>query len=401
MLARSLYSAFFFTGVASASSYALTIALTYWLVPEIYGRYLLAIAWGAGLGLIVDFATSSVFSHMAIREYPERRAIGIVLGIRTNLFSIVAAFIVLSSLMPFGGVPRESVVFLLPALNFGYIYEFIGKNVLYAKLQAVDKILFASLFLFFYYSKLDPSTSLVVAYFLAATSSILLQLYFVRSKVFGVEWGSYSEFWVYGRVYGVFVVMAIAQYTYGGWIRVFIERDFGVEVFASVSLALQLVAFTSIAQCQIDRVFRPQIVKTIGAGYAVNWVLLKASLLKYVIFAWLPIAILSLLVFVYAHQIFDLIFDENYRSGGMALRIVSPLIATVGLIRLCDHLFLSLDRFYVNFFLTLGVVISFLCSLFFFPPNSWSEYLQGMVAFQLIHILVATVLLTRMFGGLR
>lgn len=389
---KSISTASFISLLSAVASLLLTIILAKASNPLEYGTYLKYIAWASLLITIIDFASEKAFVHFALDK--KNGVIGAISCIFTLKIFLLFLFIFINSLMfalGFVYLPWKTFMFVFPALNIGYLFEYYKKNIQYAFIVFFEKF-FLLLFNLLWLSFFDFGMGVYFSYFFITLISILLQYIFFKNELIGIKLASKNEVAGYIIKYWALLVLTIAQLCYGVISRLIIELKFDIEVFANLTIAFQILALASILQSQIDRVFRPLIVK---ATFDKDKKLFQTYLYKYLLYFTLPLAALCVLFYFYITPFIIMVYGQDYSLAGKMLSILCPIFVSVSLMRLMDIFAIAFDCIKIN--LNINIICSvIMCIILFFLPSNLelSIFLIVIVAMQYLQVMAFGVVLT-------
>ena len=387
-----LSKATIFSGLSAILSYTLTIYLARIGGPEKYGFYAYCINWSGLIATFIGFSSSNTFSHLVTINKSKQVAFNIALAVKILLLTII--LIIFPLLHKYFSVPLMALFFIIPVFYLGGIYEYDKKNVRFSAYDFFEKILLLSLnvlviqiygfssIIFFVYA----CVTLFILYLQMKdnlglfTNFSLPKLSLVRNYV--------NKYWP------VFFVL-LSQIAYGNISRLIIEQKFGVTTFAVVTISFQIIAIAQILQVQIDRIFRPQFIKSFINKDNKK---VKMLILKYFKYGTLPLICFSLLIKFYSSIFINYAFGEEYLDASRYLSYLYPIIISVNLIRLSDIIFIALDKLKLNliinfsFSLLMLIAISIISS--YYPID---QVLESMVIFQFLQVLATLIVLVKKY----
>jgi O-antigen/teichoic acid export membrane protein len=388
---KSISTASIISMTSAIASLLLTIILAKASSPLEYGTYLKYIAWASLLITIIDFASEKAFVHFALDK--KNGVVNALSCIFTLKIFILLLFIFINSLM-FAleslYLPWKTLMFVLPALNVGYLFEYYKKNIQYAFIVFFEKfslLLFNLIWLVFF----EFGIGVYFLYFFITLLSLLLQYIFFKNEIIEIKFVSKNEVVGYILKYWPLLALSIAQLCYGVISRLIIELKFDVEVFANMTIAFQILALVSILQSQIDRVFRPLIVE---ATFDKDKKLFQSYLYKYILYFTLPLAFLSILLYFYVTPFVIMVYGQEYILAGKIISILCPVLVSVSLMRLMDIFAIAFDYTKIN--LNINIICSvIMCIILFFLPSSLELFifLIVIVAMQYLQVMAFGVVL--------
>jgi O-antigen/teichoic acid export membrane protein len=357
-LFKSIRNATFISAIGTIASYALTIILARMSdSAEPFGIYMLCLTWAAVMTVLIDCASSSSFSHISIKSDNIQAAFNTVITVRLVAFLGLCLIFTLAKISKLTDLPWQVLIFIIPSLNLGILFEYYRTNTEFAVIICIEKIslfLMCNLLLKYY----SFETSIYLSYATIAIFSLVYQALIQFSHVRQFKFTSCSIVSNYLVLYWPIILIGVSQIGYGHVSRLVIEYKQGIIVFASLSLAFQIVSIASMIQTQVDRSFRPALIDSI---HKKDLNKLRILLQQYFGIGVLPMILLSLICYVSAPYFISFVFGPEYQIASDILQVISPLFLSISLMRLSDHIMLGLDLFKQN--LTINFCTSFLMIL--------------------------------------
>jgi len=401
-LIKTLGSSTVISGLGSISSFYLTLLLAKEGGPVEFGLYAKAITWALILTVLIDFSAEKVFVHFAITlNRGVQYALNCVMTLKAYVFLVVV--LTYLSFYFFSGLdlyPWQAVFFILPAFNLGPIFEYHNKNITFAALICFEKVLLLTIN-FAWISIFSFGVEAYYIYFFVSSISLAMQVSRYKNLIFSMRLALVRDVFGFLHQYWSLVVLGISQLGYGVVSRLIIGSKFDITVFANITLAFQIVALTSIIQSQVDRVFRPLFVKSISDF---RQDIYKNLIYKYLTIYTLPMVFVSTFLYFFSSNLASFLYGDQYTLAGSSLSYLSPLIVTVGLIRLCDNVAVPFNFVRVNLVVNLTTITVLLSALSLLASGyPVSTYLGLIVFVQLIHIMICMFFVSRYskkwFGG--
>lgn len=320
-------------------SYVLTIMLARDSGVAPFGEYMLCLAWAAIITVFIDCASDAAFSHLSINSGNIQSSFNTAMTIRVAALLILVGLFGLVKATGLINVPWLVFIFVLPAFNLGLLFEFYRSNIEFAAIICVEKIAllivnFSLLFL------VKFEVAVYLSYATVTLVSLAWQAYLHRNHIRAFRPATAHSIKAYANSYWPLLLIALAQISYGHISRLVIEGKQGLVVFASVSLAFQVIALASIIQTQVDRNFRPMIIEIVRVGDTRRF---RELISHYFLISTLPMAICSMIIFLIAPWLVNILFGPEYELAGQVLREISPLFVSISLMRLTDLIMLALD----------------------------------------------------------
>lgn len=334
----------------TSASYALTIMLARDSGAAPFGEYMLCLAWAAIMTVLIDCASDATFSHLTINSGNIQSSFNTAMTIRVVALLILVGLFGLVKMTGLIDVPWLVFIFVFPAFNLGLLFEFYRSNIEFAAVICVEKIaLFIVNFALLSFVKFEVAVYL--SYAGVTLVSLAWQAYRHSNHIRAFRPATAHSIKAYVNFYWPLLLIALAQISYGHLSRLVIEGKQGIVVFASVSLAFQVIALASIVQTQVDRNFRPMIIEIVRVGDTSRF---RELISHYLLIATLPMAIGSIIIFIIAPWLIDFLFGPKYQIAGQVLREISPMFVSISLMRLTDLIMLALDLVRQSLAINLG-----------------------------------------------
>lgn len=323
----------------TSASYALTIMLARDSGAAPFGEYMFCLAWAAIMTVLIDSASDAAFSHLSINGGNIQAAFNTVMTIRAAVLLVLIGIFGFARAIGLIDIPWLVFIFVFPAFNLGILFEFYRSNVGFAAVICVEKIalLMVNIALL---SFVKFEVAVYLSYATITLISLAWQVYRYSNHIRALRLATVHSIKAYVNSYWPLLLIALAQISYGHLSRLVIEGKQGIVVFASVSLAFQVIALASIIQTQVDRTFRPMIIETVKVGDTSR---LRELISHYLLIATLPMAIGAIIIFIVASWLIEFLFGPEYQLAGQVLREISPLFVSISLIRLTDLTMLALN----------------------------------------------------------
>ncbi len=334
----------------TSASYALTIMLARDSGAAPFGEYMLCLAWAAIMTVLIDCASDAAFSHLSINGGNVQAAFNTVMTIRAAALLVLIGLFGFAKAIGLIDAPWLVFIFVFSAFNLGLLFEFYRSNIGFAAIIFVEKIaLLIVNFALLSFVKFEVAVYL--SYATVTLVSLAWQAYLHSNHIRAFRPATAHSIKAYVNFYWPLLLIALAQISYGHLSRLVIEGKQGIVVFASVSLAFQVIALASIVQTQVDRNFRPMIIETVRVGDTSR---LRELISHYLLIATLPMAIGAIIIFIIAPWLIDFLFGPEYQLAGQVLREISPMFVSISLMRLTDLIMLALDLVRQSLAINLG-----------------------------------------------
>jgi PST family polysaccharide transporter len=322
----------------TTASYALTIMLARNSGVAPFGEYMLCLAWATILIVLIDCASDAAFSHLSINSGDIQSSFNTVMTIRVATLMILVGIFGIAKATALIDIPWSVFIFAFPAFNLGLLFEFYRSNIEFAAIICLEKIVLL-IVNFELLSLVNFEVAVYLSYATVTLASLAWQAYIHSNHIRAFRPATAPSIKAYLNSYWPLLMIALAQISYGHISRLVIEGKQGLVAFVSVSLAFQVIAIASIIQTQVDRNFRPMFIEIVRVGDASR---LRELISHYLLISTLPMAIGSIIIFMIAPWLINILFGLEYQMAGQVLREISPLFVSINLMRLTDLLMLSL-----------------------------------------------------------
>jgi O-antigen/teichoic acid export membrane protein len=337
-LTRSVGNSTLISAFGTVVSYALTILLARDSGVTQFGEYLLCLAWAAIMTVLIDCASDAAFSHLSINNENVQSSFNTAVTIRLAALLCSVGLFGFAKATDLIDITWLVFIFVMPAFNLGLLFEYYRSNIVFASIICAEKIALL-LTTFSLLSFVRFEVAVYLSYAAVTLVSLAWQAYLHGNHIRAFRPARTHAIKAYGDSYWPLLFIALAQMGYGHFSRLIIESKQGIVVFASVSLAFQVIALASVVQNQVDRSFRPMIIETVRAADTFK---LRQLIVQYLLISTLPMAIGMIILIVTAPRLINFIFGSEYRLAGQVLTEISPLFISVSLMRLTDLIMLAL-----------------------------------------------------------
>lgn len=379
--------------VSTSCNYFLTLMLARQGAEGEFAFYAYCLTWSAILISVVDMCSEQVFVHRAVRTKDLYATIWTVLVARSFAITLILAIWFASSIFVEDPLPLYVLLMLMPSLNLGVVFEYSGKNITFVKVVLLERLLLLTS-IYLVISKFGFTYHVFLAYFGVTSLIVLLQVFLLRSTVRMVKFGKLSDVKSYIADYWPMFLIVQSQLGYGYLSRLIIESKKGLDVFASVALALQIVNLVALFQTQVDKIFRRRIIESVNENDTTG---LKILVQHYLAFTTLPIAFVVVVFMVFSRQLAAVLFPEGYDELGDSIRILSPLMVSINLSRLSDILWTAIAQPKVNMQITTVAVFTLLSILSVMNQAPLLYYLLAIVLVQYAQVTISITYFYRAF----
>jgi len=381
---KSLFTSSFYSGLGSVFAFTLTIVLAHNESREAFADLLYSIAWGLIFAQMIDFGAEQCLTHFNTgSKIKFEIALPSVYLVKVCVLLVLLSVVLILNIAGAGDVPISAFLFVVPGFYFGPIFEMRSLVSVYAKILLIERVALLVVS-YLYLSVLPLGVAFYCVYFLISLASICAQVRILRLGVGAFKKYNLSVALSYAASYWTIVVILLSQVSYGHISRLIIESKLGVLVFASVSLAFQIVNAISIIQTQVDRHLRPKIMLSLKLCEFRKF---NALTVKYLSLYLFPLFLVGAFVYLFAGGMVFTIFGSKWVEVSESLRCLSPMVVTVAVLRFLDIVVVGLDSGRFSMLLNVSVALVMSISLFVMPVGRVvDDYLFVVVGFQILHI---------------
>lgn len=376
--------------------YVLTIVLARAGAGETYGTYAYFLSWAAILVTVISYVSDQVFAKFFSVSASLQHALNVVFSIKSVLLGLVLLGILVVHYAISPEVSLRVLLLIVPAFNLGIVFEVLNRNVMYASIVLLEKLalLLVNFILLDIY---DFEKVVYLSFFFVSLSSLVVQYIYFRKYVLRLSLASICDIIAYLRQYSSVFFIVLTQLAYGHFSRILIEHKKGVETFAYLSLAFQIISVAAIFQSQVDRVFRRRLITSFSRP---DFVEIRSVLLSYFTLTTFPLVCFAIALYCNAERIALALFGVEYEGVGYVLKLLSPLILSINLMRLGDIIWISINKTIPNFLITSLFTLSLLLSLSLLPAElGLSSFLEFIVAFQFCQIATSFLCIHKFVKG--
>lgn len=341
MMNRKLIPAISISGTNAVVGLITTMFLARVADVEEYGLYLLMFANATILNLIIDYSSEKCFiDFCSNKNFKFNKAISNIITLRFLLLIVITIGISIYNIISNNEFGMLLILFLIPSQYLGCLYEKLDRNITYVLILFLEKIIMLALsFLLLELMNSDFYPTICLAYFISSILTLILQYSLVKKYV--IFNPNFRDIFLYIRSYFLVLAIAILQLSYTVLSRLIIEKNYGIDTFLGISIALQIISLGSIYQTQIDKVFRK---KLNDEYYNHNSNNLKFIIAEYFKFAIMPMITISLLIFYFSNDILNFIYGEKYSEYSSILSVLSFILITIPILRLFDLISIIVNK---------------------------------------------------------
>jgi O-antigen/teichoic acid export membrane protein len=199
-------------------------------------------------------------------------------------------------------------------------------------------------------------------------SSLFFQLNF-NKKYFGKNFSlNISDAIFILKKNYLLVVVNISAFFYGGYSRLILESQYGLETLGIYSAGLQITNAVTILQSQIDRVWRLDISIAIKEQ---NIKILKKLIKEYFIFTTIPLTFAAFIIYFSSDLIENYFFSESYNGLSSILEILCFFFITLNFDSLSRICWVALGKFKEYAIISIVAPVTII-SILIFSENTYS-----------------------------
>ncbi len=334
--------------VVAGLSYILTIALANYLGPQDFGFYSYVLVLAASFTIFIDYATDISAASLMAENKSIKKTFRVIYSVRILIYTILFGLSWIIFLINFLSFSEKLDLFIgfnaliLPALYTSFLFELRRKNATFLIIYGIERIIYiiaiASLILFDF---LDIRIIFLI-FLIISISSLFYQLNF-NKKYFGNNFSINlnDAVFVLKKNY-LLVIVNISAFFYGGYSRLILEGQYGLETLGIYSAGLQITNAVTILQSQIDRVWRLDISIAIKQQNIKN---LKKLIKEYFIFTTIPLTFAALIIYFSSDFIESYFFSDSYRGLSSILKILCFFFITLNFDSLSRICWVALGKF--------------------------------------------------------
>lgn len=334
--------------VVAGLSYILTIALANYLGPQDFGFYSYVLVLAASLTIFIDYATDISAASLMAENKSIKKTFIVIYSVRILIYIILFGLSWLIFLINFLSPSEKLDLFIgvnaliLPALYTSFLFELRRKNATFLIIYGVERIIYiiaiASLILFDFLE----IRIIFLIFLIISISSLFFQLSFNKKyfgKNFSINLG--DAIFILKKNY-LLVIVNISAFFYGGYSRLILESQYGLETLGIYSAGLQITNAVTILQAQIDRVWRLDISIAIKEQ---NIKILRKLIKEYFIFTTIPLTFAAFIIYFSSDLIENYFFSESYNGLSSILEILCFFFITLNFDSLSRICWVALGKF--------------------------------------------------------
>ena len=383
---KTLFNASAINFLGALTSYSIVVFLAQLGSDGAYAEFLYMLTWALLIGSFIDFAGESVFVKYARHVESLVEAFSLLFSLKViGFLTVIILFFSTNNF--FNLLDFKFLFLMLPIFHLGTMFEYLNKNLTYVLVLFFEKLI---LFFFLYYvtKGVGFSDSVFYVYLIVNLFSILLQFSILRAKISFVRKNLFINFIEYTKLYYPMFFVLQLHLIYGYYTRLIIESRNGIEAFASVAIALQIINIASLFQSQVDRTFRSPIFEAIEAKSRKSFI---QATKKYLFFTTFPIILGCCLLYLIADFIGNTLFPEGYSGLVICIKILSIAPFSVNMIRLGDAIFTGMHNTKINMLITFLAVVLLVINTLLLNNASTESYLLVLIVVQFLHGIVSVV----------
>ena len=335
--------------LASGLSYILTIAIANYLGPNDFGIYSYIFLWGGFASLLIVFATESTIPVQSAKTNDEQSVFNATQTIKLFFFLVwVASMFLWCRFTELGLIISKNPEVLIGLIaltlaNFRVweFYEISKKNVRYAKIYFVERIVYLFLVGFFLYTSSLDILTIFSCLLIATVCSLLFQIKdnFNLIKNFGIE--NFQSVYMLFKENLPLVLIQLSTFVYGGFSRVILESKLGMEQLGIYSAGWQIILVITIFQGQVVRVWRSDLSSALINKKRGD---IKHLISSYLLFSTLPVFMLAIFISFFSYEIVSIMFSDEYILLATILPIFSLYFVFINLDSLAKILWISIGN---------------------------------------------------------
>lgn len=326
--------------IIAGLSYFLSISLANYLGPEKFGIYSHALIIAAFISVIVNYGTDQT----APAFYCEIQNIEILFNV-TNLIRLglaVGSFLLL--IIVYWGQNQfllYVMCLMFAIFNLSFLYEIQQCNERYSYIYLFERMMYIGIIFILLNLDIIDLPQLFGVLMVVTLISLFYQFYDSRAYVFKKT--KKTKFFVikYLRENFAIVVVALSTYVYGGFCRLILENRLGSEQLGIYSAGWQIITIGTIFQAQVSRLWRLKLSDSVERKDIKT---LRSLIGLYLVFATLPMLLVSIAIFILADKIVGFLFIPAYAELSKVLPIFGVYFLVINLASLIDILWIALRR---------------------------------------------------------
>lgn len=309
--------------IMSGFSYITNLFLAYSMGPEIFGQYTYALVLGALFGQVVYFGSAETGINL-VTNYGED-ALNWILTARIINFLLVSIGTLFVFLINSDTVTLFALVVTLSSLSFATQYEAKGRNVRYASVYLVERILIA-IFIWIGLLKFDSHLLLWVFGTILVFQGASLVFQYTEHMATRITLNRKGLFNVYKEGFLVFV-FALSKFAFGGVTRILIINQLGAERMGIFAAAWQFVPVSTLYFAQTTKTWRLQITRSLKEGDTDKFL---ENLKAVTLFVMVPSFFSAVVFWVFGREIIDFLLPSEYHDAGFLMPYIGVYFLVVG-----------------------------------------------------------------------
>ncbi len=304
----------FNTGLVSIISYIVNLYVINKLGPNDYGEFAYLLLVVSFCSLFILFSTDITSCFIREEFKCVKIHFGSIISIRFINLVIVAVVVYFFKIYELIHTQHYLYIYILliSVFNLSFYFETVNNNLFYSKVYLFEKLVYAVL-VFSLGFLVDLNVGFIVAalFFSQLLSVILQWLYKASYENFDITHVTKNNINYLYSINLPFFITAIIMTGYGTLTRFYLNDQVDSVEFGIFSAAWQFVTLGIIAQTQVDKFFRKDIVKAIlDKEYSEIIKCLK----KYFSLVLMPLLLLIPIVVYFAESITSILFIPEYSS---------------------------------------------------------------------------------------
>ena len=307
----------------SCLSYATNLLLANSMGPESFGQYTYALVLGSLFGQVVVFGSTE--TGIGLKTSYGSDALDWILTAKIINFFLVVIGAVTAFLINRETAVLFALVVTLNSLSFATQYETHGRNIRYASVFLVERILI-TLVIWIGILFLDSQLMVWVFGSMALCQGASLFFQYIENRTTKICFRSKGLFTVYKS--GLFVlVFSLSKFSFGGVTRLLIFNQLGEAQMGVFAAAWQFVPLSTLYFAQTTRTWRLRITESIKDGDSYEF---SQNLKALTLFVMVPSFLAAIVCWVFGPSIIDFLLSSDYRNAGSLLPYIGVYFLVVG-----------------------------------------------------------------------
>ena len=377
--------------VMSGFSYLTNLLLANAMGPENFGQYTYALVLGALFGQVVVFGSTETGIRLQTTFGAE--ALDWILTAKIVNFLIVLIAGLCVFLINSERAILFALVVTLNSLSLATHYEAQGRNVRYACIFLVERILI-TLFIWFGIVFLDKYLMVWVFAILALSQIVSIFFQYIENQAMKISFRRHGLLNLYRE--GFFVlVFSLSKFAFGGVTRLLIFNQLGGERMGIFAAAWQFVPLSTLYFAQTTKTWRLRITEALRDRdfdeFAQN---LKAL----AFFVMIPSLLAATMFSVFGNTIIEFLLTSEYHDAGPLMRYIGIYFLVVGFDSVVVLLAIanSKAKLAAKIYLISGAVTIFVC-FFMGEDQGLERYLLTIIIGHFLAVVILGLFLLRLF----